>query len=542
MAAMRVISLAVAVLLTGASASAASHSFDVVVYGGTAGGVVAAVSAAREGLKSALLEPGAHLGGMVSSGLGFTDYGKKEVIGGYALEFYLRAGRHYQLAQYAQKIAWLHEPAVAEDIFNSMAREAGVTVFLHTRLREHGGVARSGSRIVSLTAENGDAFAAKAFIDSSYEGDLMAQAGVSYMVGRESAAQYGESLGGVRERTPLHQFLVNVSPFDAAGRLLPEISARTLPPAGSADQAVQSYNFRLCLSDGPNRIPFVKPAGYNANRYELLARLIAAREKAEGKTPALGTLIKIDRLPNGKTDVNNNGAFSTDYIGGSWEYPNATYARRESIWQAHKDYTQGLLYFLANDERVPALLRAEMNRWGLAPDEFADNANWPRQLYIREARRMTGDFVMAQKDLQTDRTKPDPIGMGSYNSDSHNVERIVGPDGFVRNEGDMQVPVEPYQIPYRIMLPKRTEASNLLVPVAFSASHVAYSSVRMEPQCMILGQAAGVAAAMAIAANSAMQDIATDKLTGKLRSQGAIMEYAPSAQDAAIRIFETRKR
>ena len=542
MAAMRVSSLAFAALLTCATASAASHFFDVVIYGGTAGGLIAGVSAAREGLKTALLEPGAHLGGMVSSGLGFTDYGKKEIIGGFALEFYLRAGRHYQLAQYAQKIAWLHEPSLAEAIFNGMAREAGVTVFLHTRLREHGGVTKNGSRIASVIADNGDVFDAKAFIDSSYEGDLMAQAGVSYIVGRESTATYGESLAGVRERTPLHQFLLNISPFDAANRLLPEISSRTLPPPGSADNAVQSYNFRLCLTDAPNRIPFVKPAGYDANRYTLLARLIAARQKAEGKTPALGTLMKIDRLPNGKTDVNNNGPFSTDYIGGSWDYPGATYARREVIWQAHKDYTQGLLYFLANDERVPASLRAEMNRWGLAPDEFTDTANWPRQLYIREARRMIGVFVMSQKDLQTDRTKPDPIGMGSYNSDSHNVERIVGPDGFVRNEGDMQVPVEPYQIPYRIMLPKPAEATNLLVPVAFSASHVAYSSVRMEPQYMILGQAAGAAAAMAITAGSAVQDIATDKLTAKLRSQGAIMEYSPSAQDTAIRVFEARKR
>jgi FAD dependent oxidoreductase len=540
MASMRPLSFAFAALVTSVVAYPASHSFDVAIYGGTAGGVIAAVSAAREGLKAAILEPGAHLGGMVSSGLGFTDYGKKEVIGGYALEFYLRAGRHYRLAQYAQKIAWLHEPSVAEAIFNDMAREAGVAVFLHTRLREHGGVAKNGSRIASVIADNGDAFDAKVFIDSSYEGDLMANAGMSYIVGRESAATYGEPLGGVRERTPLHQFLVNISPFDAANRLLPEISSRKLPPPGSADNAVQSYNFRLCLIDAPNRIPFVKPTAYDANRYELLARLIAAREKAEGKIPALGTLMKIDRLPNGKTDVNNNGPFSTDFIGGSQDYPDASYARREAIWQAHKDYTQGLLYFLGNDERVPASLRAEMNRWGLAPDEFNDTANWPRQLYIREARRMIGDFVMTQKDLQTDRTKPDPIGMGSYNSDSHNVERIVGADGFVRNEGDMQVPVEPYQIPYRIMLPKRAEATNLLVPVAFSASHVAYSSVRMEPQYMILGQAAGAAAAMAIAANSSMQDIATDKLAAKLRSQGAIMEYAPSAQDAAIRLFEAR--
>jgi hypothetical protein len=296
------------------------------------------------------------------------------------------------------------------------------------------------------------------------------------------------------------------------------------------------------LTEASDRIPFAKPPGYDAARYELLARFLAARQKTEGKAPAIGTVMKIDRLPNRKTDVNNNGAFSTDYIGGSWGYPNGTYAQRDKIWQAHKDYTQGFLYFLANDSRVPAELRAEVNRWGLARDEFTDNGNWPRQLYIREARRMVGEFVMSQKDLQTERTKPDPIGMGSYNSDSHNVERVVGSDGFVRNEGDMQVPVTPYQIPYRIMLPKRAQATNLLVPVAFSASHVAYSSVRMEPQYMILGQAAGVAASMAIASGAAMQDVPTADLTAKLRQQGAVMEYSPSAQEMAIRVFETRRR
>jgi hypothetical protein len=539
MSAGRIASLLLCILTP---ALAAGRAFDVVVYGGTAGGVVAAVSAAREGVRTALVEPTAHLGGMVSSGLGFTDYGKKEVIGGYAIEFYLRAGRVYQLAPYGEKIAWLHEPGVAERIFNDMVREAGVSVFLNSRLRERDGVKKDGARIVEIDAENGDRFTGKVFIDSSYEGDLMAQAGVSYTVGRESSQKYGESLGGVRDKTPLHQFLVNISPFDSAGHLLPEISSRSLPRAGSADKAVQSYNFRLCLTEAPNRIPFAKPSGYDAARYELLARFLAERQKSDGKAPAIGSMMKIDRIPNGKTDVNNNGAFSTDYIGASWDYPDGTYAQRDRIWRAHKDYTQGFLYFLANDSRVPAELRAEVNRWGLARDEFSDNGNWPRQIYIREARRMVGDFVMSQKDLQTDRTKPDPIGMGSYNSDSHNVERVVGSDGFVRNEGDMQVPVAPYQIPYRIMLPKRVEAANLLVPVAFSASHVAYSSVRMEPQYMILGQAAGLAASMAIATASAVQDVSTANLLAKLREQGAVMEYSPSAQDTAIRIFETRKR
>lgn len=514
-------------LLSNAVAFGAAHKFDVVVYGGTAGGVIAAVSAAREGLHTALLEPGSHLGGMVSGGLSWTDYGKKEVIGGYALEFYRRVGKHYQMQQYGQEIAWYHEPHVAEAIFRDMLKQAGVQVFERTRLKEHGGVLKSGTTLSEIVMESGDTFAAKVFIDSSYEGDLMAQAEVSYTYGREASSQYGESLAGVRERTPFHQFLLDLSPYDEHGKLLPEISPRHLGAPGSADKAVQAYNYRLCLSEVPeNQVPFAKPTGYDPGRYALLSRLIQARTKAEGRVPGLHALMKIDRIPNGKTDINNNGAFSTDYIGGSWDYPDASYARRAEIVEQHTRYVQGFFYFLANDPQVPEELRGEMNHWGLSKDEFTDNGNWPNQLYIRESRRMVGEYVMVQRDLQTDRTKPDPIGMGSYNSDSHNVERIVGPDGFVRNEGDMQVPVKPYQIPYRIMLPKRAEATNLLVPVTFSASHVAYSSVRMEPQYMILGQAAGVAAKLAIAGNTAVQGIPVQRLVETLRKQGAVMEWS----------------
>ncbi len=525
-------------LLAALAASAAVRDFDVVVYGGTAGGVIAAVAATREGMKTALVEPGVHLGGMVSGGLGWTDYGKKEVIGGCALEFYYRVGRHYQMPLYGQDVAWLPEPHVAEEIFRGMVREAGVALFEHERVVEKNGVRKQGARVTAIATEAGDQFTARVFIDSTYEGDLMVQAGVSYTFGREAAPQYGESLAGVREQTPYHQFLVSVSAYDAAGKLLPEISARTLPAAGSADKAVQAYNYRMCLTDvAANRVAFAKPVGYDAGRYELLARLIRARTEAEGRVPALDTLVTLSRIPNGKTDINNNGAFSTDYIGGSWNYPDASYAEREKIWQAHKDYQAGFFYFLANDPRVPESLRQEMNRWGLAKDEFTDTENWPHQLYIREARRMVGEYVMTQKDLQTDRAKPDAIGMGSYNSDSHNVERIVGRDGNVRNEGDMQVPVQPYQIPYRVMLPRRVEAENLLVPVAFSASHVAYSSIRMEPQYMILGHAAGVAARLAVGGGKAVQDIDVSALMAKLRKEGAILEYQPNPQGPALQLF-----
>jgi hypothetical protein len=525
----------IALLLIAATmAPAATQTFDVVVYGGTAGGVVAAVSAARQGLHTALIEPTVHVGGMVSGGLGRTDYGKKEAIGGYALEFYWRAGQHYQMSRYGQDIAWLHEPHVAEAIFRQMLRESGVTLVERTRLAEHDGVRKNGTTLAALRMENGDEFVARVFIDAGYEGDVMAQSGVTWTYGRESSAQYGESLAGVRDRTPFHQYLLDIPAKDAGG-LLPEISAARPEAPGSADKRVQAYNFRMCLCEAPDRqVAFPKPAHYDPARYALLARLIRAIEAAEHHVPLLARFMNIDRLPNGTTDVNNNGPFSTDYIGASWSYPTATYAERDKIWQAHKEYQSGLFYFLAHDAQVPEQLRAEMNKWGLCKDEFTDTDNWPRQLYIREDRRMVGEYVMQQKDLQTDLTKPDPIGMGSYNSDSHNVERIVDADGFVRNEGDMQVAVKPYQIPYRILVPKRAEASNLLVSAAFSATHVAYSSVRMEPQYMILGQAAGVAAKLAIASGKPVQDIDTAELTKRLLSQGAVMEYTPNGQVEAL--------
>jgi hypothetical protein len=504
-------------------------TYDVVVYGGTAGGVMTAVSAAREGLKVALLEPGQHLGGMATGGLSRTDFGKKEVIGGYPLEFYWRVGQKYDLARYAQGLGWYYEPHVGEEVLKEMLREAKVEVLLGRRLREQDGVTKQGAQVAAITTEDGTRYAARIFADCSYEGDLMAQAGVSYTWGRESSAEYNESLAGVRDRTPLHQFLVPISAYDSNHRLLPEISSEPKGETGSADKKVQSYNFRMILSDDPaNRVAFPKPPNYDPHRYELLARLLEANTKKLGRAPMLREVTLIARIPNHKADFNNNGPFSTDYIGKSWEYPNGSYAKRKQIWQDHVDYTKGFFYFLAHDPRVPKALQEETNRWGLAKDEYVDNQNWPNQLYIREGRRMVSDFVMTQKDLQTELTKPDPIGMGSYNSDSHNVQRIVNAEGNVENEGDMQVAVKPYQIPYRVIVPKRSQTTNLLVPVCFSASHVAYSSVRMEPQYMILGQAAGVAAAMAIHDNKAVQDIDSSRLTHRLVEQGTVIEYRPA--------------
>ncbi len=506
-----------------------AESYDLVVYGGTAGGIITAVSAAREGLKVALLEPRDHVGGMVSGGLSFTDYGKKEVIGGYALEFFWRVGNHYSLRRFGHDASWYFEPHLAEQVFREMLDQAGVTVFYRHRLREKTGVKKGGLRIVEILTENGSSFPARIFADCSYEGDLMAQSGVSYTWGREGVSQYGESLAGVRERTPYHQFTVNISPYDAGGKLLPEVYAGPVGEVGSGDKKVQAYNFRLCLSsDKDNQVPFPRPEGYTPKRYELLARMLAAMTRELARAPRIDEVCSPDPIPNKKVDVNNKGAFSTDLIGRNWEYPEADYKTRERIWQEHIDYIAGFFYFLANDPSVPTELRNETRRWGLAKDEFVDTNHWPHQLYIREARRMVGEIVVTQKDLQTDLTKPDPIGMGSYNSDSHNIQRVPTRDGYVVNEGDMQVPVTPYQIPYRLILPRKGEMQNLLVPVCFSASHVAYSSLRMEPQFMIIGQAAGVAAKMAIDEGVPVQDIDTARLTQRLRDQGAVMEYHPA--------------
>jgi hypothetical protein len=540
--------LVAAAALSAQTSPNAQPDFDLVVYGATAGGVTTAVRAARMGLKVALLDPGRHIGGMVSGGLSHTDVGKREVIGGDALEFYWRAGSHYGLSQYAQSFAWYVEPKVAESILRRMLQEAGVTVLLGRRLREKDGVRKEGAVLQSIAIENGGQFTARIFADATYEGDLMAQAGVSYTWGRESSAQYGEPLAGVRSETPFHQFLVDLSTTDDRS-----LSSGSVPGAddypvssvglpGAADRKVQAYNFRLILSHDPsNQVPYPKPAHYDPQRYELLARLLQSMQLKLGRPQTMGEVLSIGPIPNQKADINNQGPVSTDYIGKSWDYPNASYRRREEIWRDHEEYTQGFLYFLAHDPRVPGALQKEVNEWGLAKDEFTDNHNFPHQLYIREARRMVGEYVMTQKDIQTDLTKPDPIGMGSYNSDSHNVQRVVNRDGFLRNEGDMQVPVKTYQMPYRMLVPRKSEAQNLLVPVCFSASHVAYSTLRMEPQYMTVGQAAGVAATIAIQTGHTVQDIDTKELTKILLRQGAILEYVASPQTPQIGLFHVKQ-
>lgn len=530
-----------AVLLLAAASAAAQQAYDLVVYGGTAAGVATAVAGARQGLKVVLLEPRNHVGGMVSGGLSGTDVGKREVIGGMALEYYFRAGRHYKQERHLQELSWMPEPGVAEALFRTMLTEAGVTLLEKHRLVEKTGVRRDGQKIVEIAMENGAKFTGKIFADASYEGDLMAQAKVSYTVGREGVAQYGESLAGVREVTESHQFAVDIPGRDASGKLLPEVSGEPRGEPGSADKRVQAYNFRVIATNDPaNRLPWPKPAGYDPKRYELLALYLPAMTKYLGRPMTFNEVGLLRIIPNSKVDLNNRGGFSTDYIGKNYGYPDGTYAERERIWKDHEDYQKGLYYFLANDSRVPKSLQDEVRSYGLPKDEYKDTGHWPHQLYVREGRRMVGEFVATQKDLQTERTKPDFIGMGSYNSDSHNVQRFVNAHGFVENEGNVEVPVKPYQIPYSVLTPKKSEVTNLLVPVCFSASHIAYSSMRMEPQYMILGQAAGTAAALAIKGNSTVQEIDVAELQKHLKSEGGVFEEGLEFQNRGL--AEIRKK
>lgn len=506
------------------AAQAASARADLVVYGGTASGVITAYTAAREGLRVILLEPGTHLGGMVTGGLSATDLGHFQIIGGYARTFYAQAAAHYGVHSLDKDADWLSEPHVDEAIFTSLLKDAGVEVHFRERLRERNGVTKSGTHVAEIVTEDGNRWQAGIFADCSYEGDLMAQAGIDYTVGRESNKIYGEDLAGVRLDTPKHQFTWPLSAFDERHNLLPLIDAGPLGENGSGDKKVQAYNFRLIVTDDPaNRLPWTKPDSYDPAQFALLARYLKDFQTHQGRAPVLHDVMGPHAIPNHKADVNNNGPFSTDVIGKSWDYPDASYAGRARIWRDHLRYTQGFFWFLSQDPGVPASLRAEVNSWGRAKDEFADTDHWPNQLYIREGRRMIGEYVLRQSDLQTARTKPDTIGMGSYNSDSHNVQRVATADGMVRNEGDVQVPVEPYEIPYRVILPKQAQADNLLVPVCLSASHVAYSSVRMEPQYMIIGQAAGMAAALALKGGSAVQAIDVSLLQKDLREKGAIL-------------------
>ncbi len=525
---------------------AAPKRADVVVYGATAGGVVAAVAAAREGKSVVLLEPGKHVGGMVSGGLGATDTGSRAAIGGASREFFSRVRDHY-VKKYGPKSeqvkdcsdGFRFEPHVAERVLWEMIKEAKVPVVFGQRIDRVGWAPpNAGKRIAAIRMVSGEEYAAKVFIDATYEGDLMARAKVSCTTGREGREQYGEALAGVQKFSQFHQWPVKISPLDHDKKLLPFVQPDAAGEPGAGDKKIQAYNFRLCMTQRPDlRVPWPKPANYDPKRYELLARYLAKRPDVK-----VGQLMNPVKMPNGKTDTNNNGPFSTDHIGGNWDYPEADYTTRERIWRDHVEYQQGFLYFLAHDPRVPKALQDEMNSWGLSKGEFEDTDHWPHQLYIREARRMLGEYVVTQRDIMVERIKDDSVGLGSYNTDSHHVQRVVGPDGFVLNEGDFQVRIQPYAIPYRSLVPKAGECRNLLVPVCMSSSHVAYGTIRMEPVYMILGQASGVAAALAVDDNQAVQSISISKLQAKLKAQQAVLSPEGLGQpSSSVKVLDPAK-
>ncbi|MGQ9913041.1 MAG: FAD-dependent oxidoreductase [Thermogutta sp.] len=529
-----------------------SPVYDVVIYGGTSAAVTAAVQTAKLGKSVVIVSPDKHLGGLSSGGLGFTDTGNKAVIGGLSREFYHRIWQHYQQPDAWRwqsreafgnrgqgtpavdgelRTMWAFEPHVAEQVFDAWLAEHAIPVWRNALLDREKGVRKSGRRIASVTTLEGKTFRGRVFIDATYEGDLMAAAGVSYNVGREGRDVYGEEWAGVQTGVfhHGHYFKKPVDPYvvpgDPASGLLPRISPDPPGEKGQGDHRVQAYCFRMCLTKHPeNRVPFAKPDGYDPSQYALLLRVF--------ETGWRELFVKYDPIPNAKTDTNNHGPFSTDNIGYNYDYPEASYERRREIIAEHERYQKGLMYFMANDPRVPEDVRKAVGEWGLAKDEFADNGHWPHQLYIREARRMIGRFVMTEHELLRKRPTPESVGMGSYTIDSHNVQRYVTPEGFVQNEGDIGVPLQPYKIAYGSLTPKAEECENLLVPVCVSSSHVAYGSIRMEPVFMILGQSAATAAVMAVDGRISVQEVDYAALRGRLLADGQILEYPPVSPES----------
>lgn len=519
---------------------------DIIIYGGTSAAVTSALQSAEMGRSVIVVSPDKHLGGMSSSGLGFTDTGNKEVIGGLARRFYQLIYQHYadssawvwqKRSEYGnrgqgnpaidgeKRTMWIFEPHVAEAAFEKMINHPSVKVCRDEWLDREKGVEKNGNKIVTITTLSGKKFSGKVFIDATYEGDLMAAAGVSYTVGREANSVYGETWNGVQKGVfhHGHYFKTNISPYripgDPSSGLLPRISPDDPGENGSGDKKIQAYCFRLCLTQHPeNKVSITEPEGYDSTQYELLIRVADTQWKE--------FFNKYDPIPNRKTDVNNHGPFSFDNIGMNWDYPEASYERRREIIDEHIRYQKGLLYFTATSKRLPAWVRERMNKWGYAKDEFADNSYWPYNIYVREARRMTGKYVMTEKDVLSERDVPEPIGMGSYTMDSHNVQRYVTPEGFVQNEGDIGVkPPVPYKIALGSVMPRKEECSNLLVPVCVSSSHIAFGSIRMEPVFMILGQSAGTLASLAVEHKKSIHGIPYEILKDRLIKDGQIIEY-----------------
>lgn len=552
------------VAITGPAQAQSSDAWvirrDVVVYGGTSSGVVSAVAAARQGKTVVLIEPTKFLGGLTTGGLGATDIGNKRAIGGISREFYRRIYTYYKnpdrwthetrgdyfkgrtVNSQNEDSMWTFEPHVASRIFDEMLREQGlvvcephdpaeklqlqsapITLLVGERLDLTDGVKKAGASIESISLESGKRIEGTVFIDATYEGDLMAKSGVGFHVGRESNATYGETINGLQKaRTIHHQFVKPVDPYvvpgDRASGLLPNITPMPEGQDGDGDHRIQAYNYRMCTTDiAENRVAWPKPDNYDERNYELLLRNFEAGDMRVPWAPIW--------MPNRKTDVNNNFAFSTDYIGKNYAYPNADYATRETIVLDHENYQKGLMWTLANHPRVPESIRKIFQENGLAKDEFVENGHWPRQLYVREARRMVAAYVMTEKNCKRIEVVEDSVGMGAYNMDSHNTQRYVTEEGLARNEGDVQIPTKPYPISSRSIMPKQSECDNLLVPVCLSASHIAYGSIRMEPVFMVLGQSAAEIACLALDQQRAVQEVEYETLKKRLVEAKQVLDF-----------------
>lgn len=532
------------------------EAFDLVVYGGSSAGIVAGIQAKAMGKSVVVLEPSDREGGLTTGGLGQTDIGNKQVIGGLSREFYERIAAHYAVPEAwnwqkreeykdtgqtrtakGEATMWTFEPSAALKVYREWIAETGLEIVFNERLNRETGVKMEGTRIVEITMESGRRFAGKMFIDATYEGDLMAAAGVDYTFGREAVAQYDESLNGVQTKmNKHHNFVDGVDPYrvkgDPESGLLPFLDPEGPGEEDSGDKRIQAYCYRMCLTDHPeNRIPFHKPDGYDEEWFELLLRNF---EAGENGMPWINSA-----MPNRKTDTNNRTGFSTDFIGQNYDWPEASYAERDAIAARHRLYQQGLMWTLANHPRVPDHIRNTVAKWGMCKDEFTEGNGWQEQLYVREARRMVSDFVMTQNHCQQKEEVNDSIGMGAYTMDSHNTQRYVTADGFAKNEGDIQVGgFPPYPISYQSIVPKKSECVNLLVPVCLSASHMAFGSIRMEPVFMVLGQSAATAASIAIDGGIPVQKVDYSKLRAELEAGNQVLEHSPPSNFVAIKTLE----
>jgi hypothetical protein len=536
------------IFVSGLSLLGETITADIVIYGGTSAGVSAAVQAKRMGRSVVLVSPYQRLGGMTSNGLGSVDSSRQELVGGIAREFYHRVWRHYQSPDSwkwerfedfgnrgqgtsgvdgDQRTMWVFEPNVAEDIFNSFIQENGIQVFRNEWLNREEGLEMDQNEIISFTSLSGTRFVGKIFIDCTYEGDLMAAVGIPYKIGREGNKMYGETFNGVQtSMAKRNQFINRIDPYvvrgDPTSGLLAGVSDWSPHKDGSSDNKVPAYKFHLCLTKvEENREPFTKPDLYDPRQYELLLRTLN-----RGSRHILG---RFDPIPNAKTNTDQNGAFSTDFLGANYLYPDGTYQERSAIIDSHINYLRGYFYFLINDLRVPAEIREEVSSWGLARDEFMKNGFWPEQIHVYEARRMIGESILTEHHVMGRREVNEPIALVSAPISSNHFQRYNASDDdgnqFVQNEGDIWVEIQqPYAIPFKSILPQGTICNNLLVPVCLSASHVAYSSIRSESVFMILGQAAATSAVLAVEAEFSLHNLPYQMLRNQLIDDGQILE------------------